>query len=198
MADETAMVDRLIEQLQGKAQYYDGAGGKLGFFASWTTRHYEENTRIYAARLLCKKATPANQSKIVDALLEALKNGADDRDTGDGIIFNRSEITFALARISDEKAIRPLLQTLVGKNKIPMINYKGEPPQIKLGKTSSNLNIIRALGSFKGPEAENAALILEIIKDTPQDAEIEKELQDAIDRINNADFPEDLLMSPIR
>mgnify|MGYP001306992053 CR=1 FL=1 len=178
-------VDQLIEQLQGKSQYFDGNGESLGFFASWTTRNYEENVRIYAARLLVKELNAGNRDKIVMALIEALKKGADDRDTGDGIIYNRSEIALSLAKIGDERAIEPLLQTLIGRDKLPMINSKAGPEKIIIKKNSTNLNIIKALGAFRGLKAGNAAALMEQFLIFEQDALIAKHLQESIDLIVN-------------
>lgn len=178
-------VDQLIEQLQGKSQYFDGNGESLGFFASWTTRNYEENVRIYAARLLVKELNAGNRDKIVMALIEALKKGADDRDTGDGIIYNRSEIALSLAKIGDERAIEPLLQTLIGRDKLPMINSKAGPEKIIIKKTSTNLNIIKALGAFRGLKAGNAAALMEQFLIFEQDALIAKHLRESIDLIVN-------------
>lgn len=192
-------VDNLIGQLHGKAKYYDEKGEKLGFFASWTIRHYEENTRIYAAKLLPGLITPNNREKIITALLEALNNGADDRDTGDGIIFNRTQIAFALARIGDTRAIKPLLRVLTGRDKLPMINAKAGPAEIKLKLSSSNLNIISALGTFKGAEADFAASMMELILITPQEPRIEKELRASIEMIRNgSDQPIEMLLMPQR
>lgn len=192
-------VDNLIEQLHGKARYYNQNGESLGFFSSWTIRHYEENTRIWAARLLAKMVTAANREKVLQALLEVLKDGADDRDTGDGIIFNRSEIAFALARIGDGRAVKPLLQTLLGKKTLPLINAKAGPAEIKLKNSSSNINIIRALGTFKGTEAENAATLLEQILLTPQETAIDKELRQSIDILRNGtDLPIEMFLVPGR
>lgn len=192
-------VDNLIEQLQGKAKHYDQKGESLGLFASWTIRHYEENTRIWAARLLAKMVTAANREKVLQALLEVLKNGADDRDPGDGIIFNRSEIAFALAIIGDERAVKPLLQTLLGKETLPLINAKAGPAEIKLKKSSSNINIVRALGTFKGTEAENAATLMEQILLTPQESAIDKELRQSIDILRNGtDLPIEMFLVPGR
>lgn len=178
-------VDQLIEQLQGKSQYFDGNGESLGFFASWTTRNYEENVRIYAARLLVKELNAGNRDKIVMALIEALKKGADDRDTGDGIIYNRSEIALSLAKIGDERAIEPLLQTLIGRDKLPMINAKAGPEKIIIKKSSTNINIIKALGAFRGLKAGNAAALMEQFLVFEQDALIAKHLRESIDLIVN-------------
>jgi HEAT repeat protein len=178
-------VEQLIEQLQGKSQYYDGSGEPLGFFASWTTRHYEEQVRIYAARLLVKEVNAGNRDKILQALIEVLKKGADDRDTGDGIVYNRSEIAFALAKIGDERAIEPLLQTLIGREKLPMINAKAGPEKIIIRKTSANLNIIKALGVFRGIKADNAAALMEQFLIFEQDPMIADHLRESIDLIVN-------------
>lgn len=198
-AEAQEKVDKLIEQLHGKAAYYDQKGEPLGFFASWTIRHYEEATRIYSAKLLPGLVTPANKEKILNALLVALEHGSDDRDTGDGIILNRTEIAFALARWGDERAVRPLLRVLTSREKLPMINAKAGPAEIKLKNSSSNLNIITALGTFRGSEADFAASMMELILVTPQPPQIEKQLRDAVDMIRNgSDSPIEMLLVPQR
>ncbi|KAF1079923.1 MAG: hypothetical protein GQF41_3821 [Candidatus Rifleibacterium amylolyticum] len=192
-------VARLIEQLHGKAQYYNANGEELGFFASLTTRNYEEYTRIYAAKLLPKMVNAANRSLIVNALLEALQSGADDRDTGDGIVFNRTEIAFALAQINDESAVKPLLQKLMGTSTLPMINAKAGPAEIKIARTSSNLNIINALGTFTGLEAENAATMMEMLLVTKQDPDVEKHLLSSIELIRKGmELPRESYLRPSR
>lgn len=190
-------VSKLLEQLQGKANYYDAGGNDLGFFASWTTRNYDENVRIFAAKQLPANITATNHDKVVEALIVALKTGADDRDTGDGILFNRTEIAFALARIGDNRAIKPLLQVLIGREKLPMINAKAGPEEITLKKTSANLNIIKALGSFRGREASNAATLMEQFLLFTQDPKIADHLRDSIDQIvNEADLIDDMPLIP--
>lgn|GEM_PF-5819376 len=190
---------RLIEQLQGKAAYYDANGSDQGFFASWTTRNYNENVRIFAARQLPATVTAANRDKVVEALIKALKTGADDRDTGDGILLNRTEIAFALAKVGDNRAIKPLLQALLGREKLPMINAKAGPKEIILKKTSANLNIIKALGCFRGLEAGNAAALMEQFLIFEQVPEIADHLRGSIDLIvNDTDLKNDMPLVPSR
>ncbi|MFZ5951322.1 MAG: HEAT repeat domain-containing protein [Candidatus Rifleibacteriota bacterium] len=193
------MVDQLIEQLQGKKGYFDSTGKELGSFASWTTRHYDEVIKIYAAKLLTQKITPENRQKVVDALLDALKNGAEDRDTGDGIILNRSEIALALGMIGDESSIDPLLHKLCGTEKLPMVNSKGDQPDIIVRKTTSNLNIIKALGGFTGEKAIKAANVMQALSMMGQDKTIEDAINESINLIRNgSELPKEMLLMPIR
>lgn len=100
-------LDRLILQAKGEAQFYDGAGSDLGWFASLTTRNFAERARIDAVRLLAREG--ANAAAAVDPLIELLANGPNDYDTGDGIIPFRSEVALALGRIGDAKAVDALV-----------------------------------------------------------------------------------------
>ncbi|MEW6712580.1 MAG: HEAT repeat domain-containing protein [Candidatus Riflebacteria bacterium] len=193
------MVDQLIEQLQGKKGYYDSTGKELGYFASWTTRHYDEVIKIYAAQLMAKNVTPETRQKAVDALLEELKNGPDDRDTGDGIIFNRSEIALALGWIGDESAIDPLLYKLCGTEKLPMVNSKGDQSDIIIRKRTSNINIIKALGAFTGEKAIKAANVMQALVMMNQDKTVEDALNESINQIRKGtDLPKEMLLFPYR
>lgn len=103
-------LDRLVLQAKGEKFFYDRDGGDLGGFASWTTRNFEAWGRVHAVRLLAKEG--AADARAIDALIDILRTGPNDFDTGDGIIPLRSEVALALGKIGDPKAIAPLLERL--------------------------------------------------------------------------------------
>lgn len=146
-------VDKLIEQLKGKAVYYDIYGKESGYFDEWTVRHYKED-RIVAAAVLLGKTGPGAK-KAVPALIEFVENGPEDFDTGDGVIPLRSSAVDALAKIGDKRAVKPLVKKLREINEKLALAYKSVPKN-KMAKAdiSGARAVVEALGTFAGEAAE--------------------------------------------
>ena len=80
-----------------------------------------------------------------------------------------------------------------------MINAKAGPAEIKIARTSSNLNIINALGTFTGLEAENAVTMMEMLLITKQDPDVEKHLLSSIELIRKGmELPREFYLRPSR
>ncbi|HOT28408.1 MAG TPA: HEAT repeat domain-containing protein [Candidatus Ozemobacteraceae bacterium] len=183
-------VDKLILQVKGEAQFFDAEGKELGFFASWSIRHFDEQCRIAAATLLGRKGGLA--AKAVDPLIMILKNGPNDIDTGDGILPMRSSVALALGRINDPKAIGPLLEKLKQPEPAAVLNStslaSGSTPKTGLEQEA----IVRALGMFGG-QAKEAVPVLEELQRQTTNESLKKTIENTIYRIQNDKFimPED-------
>jgi len=183
-------IDKLILQLKGEAQFFDAEGKELGFFASWSIRHFDEQCRIDAANMLGRKGGLA--LKAVDPLIMILKNGPNDIDTGDGILPLRSSVALALGRINDPKAIGPLLEKLKQPEPAAVLPStslaSGSAPKTGMGQEA----IVRALGMFGG-QAKDAIPFLEELEKQTTDESLIKTIDNTIYRIRNDKFimPED-------
>ncbi len=183
-------IDKLILQAKGEAQFFDREGKELGFFASWSIRHFDEHCRINAANMLGRKGGLA--LKAVDPLIMILKNGPNDIDTGDGILPMRSSVALALGRINDPKAIAPLLEKLKQPEPasvLPSTSFaSGSAPNSDVGQEA----IVRALGMFGG-QAKDAIPVLEELEKQTRDESLKKTIENTIYRIRNDKFimPED-------
>jgi len=97
----------------------------------------------------------------VPVLIDALENGPNDIDTGDGIMPYRSTLVMALGQIGDPRAIRPLIEKLKltvaytpsPGNTMPILEW-----DLPIGVAHEA--IVKALAMF-GPEAKDATPILE-------------------------------------
>lgn len=183
-------IDKLILQLKGQAQFFDANGKELGFFDSWSVRHFDEQCKIDAATLLGRKGGLA--LKAVEPLIMMLKNGSNDIDTGDGILPLRSSVALALGRINDPKAIGPLLEKLKQSEPVALL------PSSSVASTSSvktglgHEAIVRALGMFGSQASDAVPLLLELKSQTADDS-LKKTIDNTIYRIMNDKFimPED-------
>ena len=151
-AESNARVKKLIKQFKGDACYWDEYGKKIGFFDRWTTRHYEENCKIAAAKLLGKMGPKAKEA--VPVLIKALKNGPNDIDTGDGILPYRSTIAIALGEIGDPIAISPLIEKLKIKEKATISSSASFPSNWKFPVGIGHKAIAEALGMFESQAKE--------------------------------------------
>mgnify|MGYP001172848103 CR=1 FL=1 len=183
-------IDKLILQVKGEAQFFDADGKELGFFASWSIRHFDEECRINAATLLGRKGGLA--LKAVEPLIMILKNGPNDIDTGDGILPMRSSVALALGRINDPKAIGPLLEKLKQSEPAAMLSSTSLASDTPRKSGLEQEAIVRALGMFGG-QAKEAIPFLEELEKQTKDEALKGTIENTIYRIQNDRFimPED-------
>ena len=158
-------VDKLVLQARGEAVYWDKYDQPIGYFHSWKYRHYESTSRIAALNRLAELGPAASDA--VPLLIELLRQGKNDYDTGDGILMDRSAIAMALGMIGDDRAIEPLIEKLEVSERYSMSSYRanftrGRKRQMGAGHEA----IAAALGMF-GAKASAALPLLKTINEDP-------------------------------
>ena len=154
-------IGELIEQFKGEKCYLDSYGKEVGFFDSWTTRNFKENCKITAARYLGKRGE--GNPAVAQLLLNALKHGHNDIDTGDGILPYRSTIALALGELREVKAISILIEKLKIEYIAKLSDGAAYPPNWKHPTGVGHCAIIKALGMF-GPRAVKALPLIRTVK----------------------------------
>jgi HEAT repeat protein len=181
-SEDEKTVEKLIKQFQGEAYYWNNSGEKIGFFDRWTTRSFEERCKITAARFLGEMRTRAKEA--VPILIEALKTGPNDIDTGDGILPYRSTIAIALGKIGDPRAIHPLIEKLKWKEKATISSGAAFPKNWKFPVGIGHLAIVEALGMFGG-QAKEAISYLEALLQDAQDKRLKEAIENALKKIKD-------------
>ncbi len=173
-------LEKLIEQFKGGACYWDQFGNKVGFFDRWTTRHYDENCKIAAAKFLGEMGPEANQA--VPVLIAALENGPNDLDTGDGILLFRSTVAMALAKIGDPAAIPALVEKLKKSEPATLAAGASYPPGWQFATGVGQEAVVSALGMF-GPQAKEAVPYLKDLLSGAQDERMREIIRQALRNI---------------
>lgn len=133
-------VDRLIAQLEGRCCEFSAEGDtcrELGL--AEVLRHPE--SQCLRAAAVCLAGMGAEAAPAVPALIEAVRHGPDNFDTGDGVIHVRDAAIEALGQTADPRAVGPVLEALENPR---------SPPA-----ASATVAALRALESL-GPLAKQA------------------------------------------
>ncbi|MFC1765700.1 HEAT repeat domain-containing protein [Planctomycetota bacterium] len=163
-ASEEEKLEKLIKQFNGEAYYWHHYGKIIKPSEKHTHRHFEISCKIGAAELLGDMGTKAN--KAVPVLLDALVNGPNDFNTGDGILRYRSTIALALGKIGDPIAIVPLIEKLEIDEETALSPSDPCIPAWERTTGLSNKSIVEALGMFGPPAKEAVPLIIPLLTDS--------------------------------
>ncbi len=176
-------VANLTEQFTGQAHYWMPSGEPAGFLDHFTTRHFRTTSQIAAAQWLGDMGPAAVAA--VPVLIDALENGPNDIDTGDGILPYRSTIAIALGKIGDTRAIDPLMEKLKVKEHatFPHGYSGGSLPGQPIGVGQQA--IVVALGMF-GAEAKPAIPLIRALDDA-DDFGLSDAVNQALDRIDHGE-----------
>lgn len=138
--------ESLTRQLRGETCALDQSCTQRGWF-NWLVTSKRECVRDAAQ---CLATMGAAAKPAVPALIEAVRNGPNNFDTGDGVIHVRDAVVEALGRTGDPRALPVLLEALA--NPKPMDVDLGAIPR---DKPVGELAALNALG-FLGPAAAAA------------------------------------------
>ena len=151
-APEKPAIDTLIAQLGNRVYRYadDPATpcARTPFGTEWF-RVLDPASKYHAAAgaARCLGHMGPDAAAAVPALIDALRRGPNDYDTGDGVIPARSAIAAALGAIGDPRAIDPLAEAL--RSAVPADRGAGALPAKEPAAQGA---IVEALGRF-GPAA---------------------------------------------
>ncbi|HCF30576.1 MAG TPA: hypothetical protein DEV81_26035, partial [Cyanobacteria bacterium UBA11049] len=145
-------VSALIAQLQGRCCIYKA--GSFGFCEKMAQPYisipwHNYSCANWAARCLGEMGKTAQEA--VPALIQALKTGPNNYDTGDGPIPTRDSITLALGEIGDSRAVKPLIAAIYSQRKVDVSSTAGR----WIRKPEKPGAAIAALG-LMGPIAKEA------------------------------------------
>ena len=173
-------VEHLIGQFRGDTYYWDMYGEPVDIRDRLLIRHSQINGKIAAAQLLGEMGPEATEA--VPVLIEALKSGPNDIDTGDGVLPYRSTIAIALGKIGDARAIRPLTEKLKMQEKAVLgPGYSGtfayEPTGV------GHHAIVKALGMF-GADAHSAVPFIRALEET-DDHRLRDAIKKSLEQIGN-------------
>nr|MBP7148541.1 hypothetical protein [Acidobacteriota bacterium] len=159
-------IQALIEQLRNERCDYSSQAPepcvvveREGSWLQWLTSrfHAEYECPLGAAR--CLEALGPRARAAVPALIEVLREGPNDYDTGDGVIPTRSAIAAALGAIGDPRAIGPLAEALtkaVPADRADTATVSAEP--------AARQAIIEALGRFGPAAAAHAGAVAAVLR----------------------------------
>ena len=150
-SSDSAKLDQLVAQLEGKGSAFAAQPGprpecRRAGWLEWFLRREIEIIRD-AAHCLGEMGPAARPA--VPALIEAVRNGPNNFDTGDGTILVRDAIVEALGRTQDLRAVPVLIEAL--EHPKPMDLDYGALPSGPVGEEAA----LRALGHM-GPLAVSA------------------------------------------
>ena len=113
----------------------------------------------------CLESLGPRAGPAVPALIQALRAGPNDYDTGDGMISPRSAIAGALGAIGDPRAIDPLAEAL--RNAVPADRDLGA---LESREPAARPAIVEALGNFGPAAARHSPAVLEVLRERNADA----------------------------
>ena len=172
VSDKNQKIKLLTRQLEGETcafvPHYNEDCQPASTFEKWqcniSIRNCKKECISLAARCLSDMGSEARSA--VPALIDALENYP-NYDTGDGIIYLRSQIAIALGAIGDEIAISPLIEILESEDKME-VSISGIPSRWNNG--SSYPEVVRALGMF-GEKAQAAIPKITSLLEIPEEVD---------------------------